>query len=247
MSIIRSYKRSRWKGIIYAGMVTVFLSALAGMVLMYQKLEECQMKLNIQEKQLVSCQRTVYSALENLPKGTVINEENVCQEIRYIDIPQEELISRDELGMTLNYDVKAGTCLMVSMLEYNAEKSREVFVSEVELSEFFQIGDRVDIRIRYDNAEDYTVLADKILVNCIPSKGMVIELSDKEILLLSSAIADKNEYKDTKLYAVKYPENKQQESGRVTYIAKREILRLLGKEKTEGESRAALEERLMQK
>ena len=56
-----------------------------------------------------------------------------------------------------------------------------------------------------------------------------------------------NVYDNTKLYAVKYPENKSQESGEITYIANEEVLKILKKEKKEGESRTALEERLMQK
>lgn len=228
-------------------MILVSLVSAGGLVLAYQKLEEYQMKLDIQERQLASYQRTVYMAVENLPKGTVITEETVCQEQRYMDVPQEVFISHEAFGMALNHDVTEGTCLTVSMLSNRGEKCREVFISEVELPEFFQTGDRVDVRIRYDNAEDYTVLTDKILVKYASSEGMVLELSEEEILLLSSAISDKKEYENTRLYVVKYPENKQQESGGVTYIAKREILKLLEREKTEGESRTALEERLLQK
>ena len=213
---------------------------------MYLKLEECQNKLSILEQQLDSYQRTVYSAAGNLPEGTVITEDNVLWEIRYSDVPQEEFITQESFGMAVNFDVKEGTCLTREMLSGSYGACREVFVSEVDIPSFIQTGDRVDIRIRYGNAEDYTVLADKILVSCTPSEGMVMELSEEEILFLSSAVADKINYADTTLYAVKYPEYVQQETGNVTYIANREILKLLDREKTQGESRAALEERLLQ-
>ena len=215
-----------------------FLVSIGSSVLLYQKLEEYQERLDIQEKQMVSYQKKVYSALGDLPKGTVITENNVCQEIRYLDAPQEMFASDDVIGMSINCDIKKGTCLTNEMLEYSNSHKREVFISEIELPDFFQTGDRADIRIRYANAEDYTVLADKILISCNPSAGLVLELTEEEILLLSSAIADANEYDNTKLYAVKYPENRAQESGDITYIAKIEILELLEKENVKGESRA---------
>ena len=127
-----------------------------------------------------------------------------------------------------------------------SEDVREVFVAEAELAGHLQTGDRIDIRIRYFNAEDYLVLADKILVKCDTDSGMVFELSEKEILMLSSAISDCRLYEKTKLYAVAYPEYQRLEAGTVNYIANREIQLILGTETTEGESRTALEQRLEQ-
>ena len=247
MSVIRSYKRKYWRKIAEAGWMVISLISVVGFVMLYQKYEECQGQLELREREMASYQRNVYSATKNLPKGTIITEENVCQELRYMDVPQELFVSQDVFGKRINHDVEKGTCLTDAMLEYDNPQSREVFISEIDIPEFLQSGDRVDIRIRYNNAEDYTVLVDKILVRCTASGGMVLELSEEEILLISSAIADKNVYDNTKLYAVKYPENKSQESGEITYIANKEVLKILKKEKKEGESRTALEERLMLK
>ena len=73
-----------------------------------------------------------------------------------------------------------------------------------------------------------------------------LELTEEEILLLSSAVSDSDRYKNTKLYVVEYPEYKQVETSTANYIATMEILVQLGREKTEGESRKALERRLLQ-
>ena len=127
------------------------------------------------------------------------------------------------------------------------EDVRQIFVAEAELAEHLETGDRIDVRIRYCNAEDYLILSDKILVKCETESGMVLELSEEEILLLSSAISDSRVYEGTKLYAVEYPENQKSEAGVVTYIANKDILLMLGRETTEGESRIALEQRLEQK
>lgn len=121
---------------------------------------------------------------------------------------------------------------------------REVFLSEVELSAYMQMGDMVDIRIRYFNAEDYIVLSGKTLVECEMGHGVVLLLTEEEILSVSSAIADCEKYENTRLYAVEYPEEIKLGGGSTNYISSLEILAMLKKETTEGERRLALEQRL---
>ena len=127
------------------------------------------------------------------------------------------------------------------------EDLRQIFISEAELAEHLETGDRIDVRIRYANAEDYLILSDKALVKCEKESGMVLELSEEEILFLSSAISDSDMYEGTKLYAVEYPEYQKIQAGEVTYIPNKNILRMIGRETTKGESRIALEQRLEQK
>lgn len=121
---------------------------------------------------------------------------------------------------------------------------REVFLSEVELSAYMQMGDMVDIRIRYFNAEDYIVLSGKTLVECEMGHGVVLLLTEEEILSVSSAIADCEKYENTRLYAVEYPEEIKQGGSSTNYISSLEILAMLKKETAEGERRLALEQRL---
>jgi len=122
---------------------------------------------------------------------------------------------------------------------------REVFLPDIKLNNNIISGDRIDIRIRYDNAEDYTVLLDKKVRQCDSGTGIVLELTEEEILMISSAVADMGQYAGTSLYAAKYPENSKMAEGKVNYVPNKAVLLLLGREKTEGESRNALEERLM--
>ena len=124
------------------------------------------------------------------------------------------------------------------------EDIREVFLAQVEMSDYLQAGDKVDIRIRYFNAKDYIVLSGKKLVKCEAGRGIVLLLAEEEILSVSSAIADCENYENTKLYAVEYPEEVDGHGGSANYISNIEILAMLGKETTEGERRIALEQRL---
>lgn len=139
------------------------------------------------------------------------------------------------------------SCQEVEIIQGSGEKDiREIYIAEAELSGHLETGDRIDVRIRYHNAEDYLVLADKLLVKYENGSGMVLTLTEKEILLLSSAISDCKVYEGTKLYAVAYPEDIQAEAGNMSYVANKNVLLMLGTEQTEGESRIALEMRLEQ-
>lgn len=242
----RGYKRINWKLAALIVLIGFTVAAAGFAVHATYGLKKSREKINILEEQLRLHQRVVYVAAEKLPRGTVITKENLRLETRYSDYPQAEFIAEDAIGMKVAQDITEGTCLMVSML-YPAEgQVREVFVAEVELPEHLQTGDRVDVRIRYNTAEDYIVLSDKELVKCDTKSGMVLRLTEEEILFLSSAIADCEIYEKTKLYVVEYPEYEQIETGNVTYIPNKEILTMLDRENTEGESRNALEQRLMQ-
>lgn len=210
----------------------------------YRELIYCKEKQYAMEAQLQVYQKMLYVAKTKITKGTVLTEDQVKQEIRYTDQSIETFISQEDFGKAVTVDVAEGTCLTDDMLCSLTENVREVFVSEAELPEHLQNGDRVDIRIRYGNAEDYVVLADKVLTRGESGIGMLLELSEKEILMLSSAIVDCRRYEKVRLYAVGYPEYRQLESGVANYMANEEILIMLGEENTKGKSRIALEQRL---
>lgn len=224
------------------GMVFAILTA----VYEYRELKSCKERQQVLEGQLQACQKVLYVAKEKIPKGTILTVDKVEQEVRYTDQPMEYFISSDDFGLSVNMDVAEGICLTDDMLCSSSQNVREIFVAEAEIAEHLQSGDRIDVRIRYGNAEDYIVLSDKRLLKCDSGAGMVLELSEREILMLSSAILDCRKYEKTRLYVVEYPEYQSMESGVVNYIATREILSMLGKENTEGKSRTALELRLEQ-
>lgn len=120
---------------------------------------------------------------------------------------------------------------------------REVWIQGVELGASIQEGERLDIRISYANAEDYTVLADKEVRLLSGKAELVLLLEEEEILLLSSALADARCYPDVRLYAVRYPENPEEE-GAVNYLPNKEVANLLSLTQDQILERARLELRL---
>ena len=240
------YRKRHWKrvGIIFLIGLTLTGGILSGFE--YQLLKDCRQELKEVIGQLNSYEKNVYVADGELASGTIISEENVRKEVRYLDWQTEQLFSEKDFGKQLMTDVSDGDCLLLNMVVPVTENVREVFLSEVEIERYLISGNRVDIRIRYENAEDYIVLSNKYMVAYDDISGMVLRLTEEEILLLSSAIADESRYNGTNLYAVKYPEQEQMEVSDVNYIPNREILGMLGIENTKGVVRNALETRLEQ-
>ena len=191
-------------------------------------------------------ERTVYVATEKIPKGSSISDENVEKTIGYSEASQACFITEEAFGKTVSADVAEGMYLTESMIVSPGADTRNVYISDAEIPENVADGSRIDVRIRYPNAEDYTVLADKIINKGTSGNGMVLALTEEEILILSSAVADKVSYSGVRLYVVGYPEYEQTDSATVNYPARQDILILLNKEQAEGENRRALEKRLLQ-
>lgn len=216
-------------------------------VYMYFGWQACKETTEFVNRQLASYEKSVYVASKKLPKGTVLTEEILDKQIRYSDYLQDKFIGEEDLGKVLTLDVDEGTCITEDMVYISGCNTREFFLENVEIPEHIQEGDRVDIRIRYGNAEEYVVLSDKIILNSPEENGMVMHLNAEELLMIASATTDTELYRKTKLYVVEYPEYANAKATPVTYIANRDVLLLLKREKTEGESRTALEQRLLQR
>lgn len=237
----KSWKRSGRHRIYIFVVILCLFSVVEFCVLINYRKENAYLTEQIQMGR-----RTVYIATERIAKGSILTEENVKKEVRYSDASQDSFITKDVMGKIVSMDVEEGMYLMENMLFSGEENRRDVYVSEAEIPDHIQDGNRIDVRIRYSNAEDYVVLSDKILQRETSGNGMVLKLTEEEILVLSSAVADKEYYSDVRLYVVGYPEFEQTENGKVTYPVRKEILLLLGREHVEGESRSALEKRLLQ-
>ena len=244
--MMKKYRRYGRKEQAVIILCTLLAVSIPTMVYLYFDWQECEEKLDSLNQQLAFYEKAVYVASKNLPKGTVLTEDILDRQIRYSDYLQDKYITEEDFGKVLSLDIEEGTCIMVDMVHISGHNTRAFFLESVEIPEHIQEGDRVDIRIRYGNAEEYIVLSDKIILNSPEENGMVMHLNEEEFLMISSAITDTELFRKTKLYVVEYPEYAGEERSPVTYIANKDVLLLLKTEKTEGESRTALEQRLLQ-
>ncbi len=182
-------------------------------------------------KELESYEKYLFVAGENLEAGDTVTSEKVRRMLRYSDEESILYMTEEDFGKVLLAPVTEGSCIRKKDLTEEEENLREVLITEVDIPEYLKEGNRVDVRISFANAEDYVVLAEKVLVRCEKKTGIVLRLSEEEILLLSSARYDCDTYRDTELYLVKYPEEQRQEKSPVAYLPDEIVLKMLEREK----------------
>lgn len=111
------------------------------------------------------------------------------------------------------------------------DDERLIEYSEIYCPKDIKENDLIDVRIKYNNGTDYVVIAKKKLVTKLDDKLYLI-LNNKELLNLSSAITDKEQFFGTKIYLVKYL-NKNQKKSKVNYIPYKYIEKLINNEVVE--------------
>lgn len=93
-----------------------------------------------------------------------------------------------------------------------------------------QTGDYVDIRLSMPNGQDYIVVSKKSVelpvIDGVDSESTIwLNLSEDEILSMSSAIVDAAKIQGTKLYATTYTEPGIQNAATPTYTTSKEVLK----------------------
>ena len=131
---------------------------------------------------------------------------------------------------------KANTIISQSMVA----RSNEIYADDVRKQEYNTIilpidlvtGDCVDIRLQLPNGQDYIVISKKRIE--IPSANgeyladtIQMNLTEGEILTLSSAIVEAYKIEGAKLYATKYVEAGLQEASNATYVVNNEVINLI--------------------
>ncbi|MGN0506980.1 MAG: flagella basal body P-ring formation protein FlgA [Lachnospiraceae bacterium] len=244
--IKRKSRRKRTVLLLVSFSLLMITVTTASVCFIRQKSARYETEIDLLNAKLEGIRKTVYVAAEDLQRGETVTREKVCEEEYHTTLSGDWFMTETEFGKNLRTEVKAGTPLFSAMLEEKEVSSlREVFLSSIQVNEFMEKGDRVDVRIAYQNGEDYVVLSDKELL-LYEVSGVVLLLSEEEIALLSSAMTDEKLYPDTSLYAVRYPHEGQTEKSRVTYLPNEAVAILMQQEGEMLEKRKELEKRLMQ-
>ena len=133
-------------------------------------------------------------------------------------------------------NLTANTVLTTSMIEAKEYKTtddvREQTYNMISLPIDLVTGDYVDIRLMLPNGTDFIVLP-KLKVT-IPDVGGVyventikVNVSEEEILTMSSAIVEAYKIEGAKLYAIKYAEAGNQAAATITYEPRKDIKTLI--------------------
>lgn len=224
MSIIRKGKRKIAKKKVIIICIVCLIAGIAlvlGGILLYNKVTT----KNHEKEQTPITYGVV--VLENLAKGEVLKEEQLMvipltQTGQMLNIVSLE----DAINSKLRYGVRSNTVLSPEMIdkgELVADDLRKHAYHFVEMTEALSRGDYVDIRIQFPNGADYIVLSKKRVLDCSLydevtqiDNSLWIEVSEEEILTLSSAVVDAYFNEQAKIYAIQYV-SQDQEKAIVTY------------------------------
>lgn len=173
----------------------------------------------------------VYVAMDDLPRGTVLAEDvNVMKQENLTGLPKEMYLQPDSIGSILLVDVDAYTPIMASMAAKEAidNDTREYEIGAACLMVDQKINDYVDIRILFPTGEDY-IVASKVRIKNLLLQNSIFyaNLSEAEILTLSSATVDAYTMPGTKLYVTRYLSGSLQEKAIPNYPVRGETIALM--------------------
>lgn len=149
-------------------------------------------------------------------------------------------------GTTAKIDLPAGTILTTSMINLGQEITSDVRFVEynmISLPITLSVGNYIDIRLTLPSGQDYIVVSKKI-VQSINGDTIGLNLSEDEILTMSSAIIEAYIMKASNIYAIQYVEPGNQQQATPTYAVNNSVLALMNSDANiEATAKAALRER----
>lgn len=127
-------------------------------------------------------------------------------------------------------DLKKNTVLTTNLVKRTdmTDDVRKAEYNMVSLPVDLIEGEYVDIRLMLPNGQDFIVLSKKAV--SFPeglNDTIWMNLSEEEILIMSSAIVEAYMVNGAKLYAIKYVDSGSQEAAKATYVPSREVTDLM--------------------
>lgn len=205
----------------------VIIGAMCAGYLVMEKLVIAKYELRVDELETQVAQNThmVYVSNEDIKAGREITEEMLRAESQLVS-QTVGLFVKEDIGKKALVDIPKDS-LMFSA--YGAVRDDETTSREVEytcmyLSSSLEKGDYIDVRIRFQNGEDFAVLSKKQIENLsIAGKSCHLVINDTELQSMASAIIDANEY-NAVIYCIEYTMPSIQEATAVTYPVRSETL-----------------------
>ena len=178
-------------------------------------------------------QKTIYVAVNDIEKGTRIDDTNVMQQKIYSGIEGGLYFTKDHFGEQAVVDIKAGQPVMADMttpVNIQAD-TRKVEIGAANLMVTQKNNDIIDLRIMFPDGTDYLVLAKKQVGDLsLGSSLFTTNLGEDEILRLASAMVDAYTTEGTKIYTVNYVESNLQDAGIPNYPVRAAVLDLINRD-----------------
>lgn len=207
------------------GAIITLLISLVIIVFLFMQMNKMKEELNNETKQ----KYTVSVLKQDVESGQELTMDMFEQrEVTQNAVPADATsITTVEGTPIAKIDLKANTVLTATMIEEEENKTtddmREQTYNMISLPIDLITGDYVDIRLMLPNGQDYIVLSKKKAI--VPDVEGVyladtikLNLSEGDLLTLSSAIVEAYQMEGSKLYAIKYAEAGNQKAATETYV-----------------------------
>ncbi|UHA73103.1 SAF domain-containing protein [Paenibacillus sp. 481] len=193
------------------------------------EIERLQRLADEQKKRKAS----VWVFSDSLAAGKRISAEDVRRvDMNMDNVPKVRLQHENEIvGKVLKIDVSSQTAIIPTML-YDEVKLRDdtrwIETNVIQLPLALSTQDRIDVRIRFQNGQDYVVLSHKAIQRLVlPTLWM--HLDEQELLTISSACVDAY-VNGGQLYAVRYVEPHMQKKAPVNYPPNAAVQKLISEQ-----------------
>ncbi len=179
---------------------------------------------------LYQLDRQAFVPKQDIEFGTMLSKELFEQVSMKMEISQDLLIDESDMGKTSLVKLPKGIPVTKSAVvsEHPVNDLRKVEFNMFLLQTDQRMGDFIDIRIVFPNAENYIILAKKQIKAMEAADNLLwLWLDETEIHLISSAIIDAYLHPGTKLYAATYIQPEMQTAAIPFYPANADVLDLM--------------------
>lgn len=155
-------------------------------------------------------------------RGDVLEEQDITAvEVNGELFGMQTIALEHLIGRQIRISAEEGMLLSEGLLAEETlpmEDERRLELNYVRIPELLNQGEQIDIRVHFENGEDYIVAGKKKVLMLQREEGyktrglLEIQVSEEEILKLASVKADYDRYENTLVYAVIYADEGQAES-----------------------------------
>ncbi len=228
--------RQRKKNLILAGLAGALITGLPlfGTVVFFS-MENLAVRQQVEEyhrKEEGMEQSVVYILNTEKERGDILEQQDVTAVEINGQLSQMQAVSLEQmLGRQIRISAKEGMILSEVLFTEQVlptEDQRRLELNYIRIPELLNQGEFIDIRVHFENGEDYIVTGKKKVLTLqreeeYGTKGLLeIQVSEEEILKLASVKADYDYYENTLVYAVIYTDEEQVEA-KDTYPVKKNV------------------------
>lgn len=224
-------RRSTKKVILKSFLFVVLLGAFTA----YHIITTKRLKFTYEEELLTvnetitSNTKDVFVAARDIKYKEVVTSADVVKVSALVSLEESTFFAADNIGSVATVDIPAGTILTSNMVvdEVVDKTLRETEFDVFVLNSNVTDNDVVDVRIRYQNGEDYVVLSKKCIKHLsLRNAVCYMDLTEEEMQLVSSAIVDAS-VRRAVLYTTTYIDPVVQDASVVTYQPSVDVLELI--------------------